>query len=162
MSTPESAQGQLSTIGHAHTEPGVQAPTSSGMAGQLARSCPHRISSLQTGQEPGQHCGETQDSQKSPCLYPGASCPLPQILPGLHSPSVNLGHHGRTNSSAKHATLRSLQEEHAQASPICRAQHSVRRSPAWQPISRLLLIGSRDIILSIKPHPSHQMRLKGD
>lgn len=33
---------------------------------------------------------------------------------------------------------------------------------AWAPISRLLLIGSGDVILSIKPHPLHQTRLKGD
>lgn len=74
---PESEQGTVSTTGK-HRLGWSQAPTSSGMAGQWARSCPHRISSLQTGPEPGQHCGETQDSQRSPLLHSRASCPLPQ------------------------------------------------------------------------------------
>lgn len=80
-------------------------PTSSVMAGQWARSYPHRIASLQTGPEPGPHCGERQ-------VVRGADS---------HSrePPASLDLQSSLGSPSDHAVLPRIQEECPSISPSC-------------------------------------------
>lgn len=134
MSTPpQECTRPVSTIGSAHTGPGSRHPPplrwlANGHDLVLIESLHCKpIQSLVSTVETHKTVREAYSYTQGPLV------PFPERPPGLQSPSANPGHRGRLNPSSKHATLRSFQEEHAQASPICMAQDLARASAPWQP-----------------------------